>query len=326
MKNKGVALITVMLVVALAAILATQMLARLQLQLQRTTNINYNQQAYWYALGAEAFAQRVLLKAIEDEPDVTKLSQDWAQGETSYPVDFGQITGEIIDLQACLNLNALRVEKESNDPGTVKNPARDALKLLIADLSVEGIGEYEAAEMADALVDWLDADSSIVSPQGAEDNDYASKEFAYLPPNNFIAGLSELRLVEHFTLPVIEALKPYVCVLPNTERHEININTLTSEQSALLAALLDITQADAEQLISAREEDGYDKIEDFFATPEFGKLSVNDDLKKQLVVDSEYFKLKSSASFNDSFFAMSSVFKVEDNKKVHVVSRKIGKE
>ncbi|WP_239059077.1 hypothetical protein [Colwellia sp. Arc7-D] len=48
---KGVALITVMLIIALIAILATQMTARLQLQMQRTTNIGSNQQAYWYAMG-----------------------------------------------------------------------------------------------------------------------------------------------------------------------------------------------------------------------------------------------------------------------------------
>ena len=80
LKAKGVALITVMLVVALAAIIATQMLARLQLQIQRTTNINFNQQAYWYAMGAEAFAKRVLFTAFEGEKDLTHLGQIWAQG------------------------------------------------------------------------------------------------------------------------------------------------------------------------------------------------------------------------------------------------------
>ena len=71
-KQSGVALITVMLVVALAAILLTQITGRLQLQMQRTTNVGFNQQAYWYAMGAEAFAKRVLLSSFEE--DVNKLS------------------------------------------------------------------------------------------------------------------------------------------------------------------------------------------------------------------------------------------------------------
>ena len=59
--NRGVALITVLLIVALAAVLATEMTARLQLQMQRTNNITLNQQAYWYAMGAEAFAKTILI-------------------------------------------------------------------------------------------------------------------------------------------------------------------------------------------------------------------------------------------------------------------------
>ena len=84
--SKGVALITVMLIVALIAILATQMTARLQLQMQRTSNLASNQQAYWYAMGAEAFAKRILAQSFEDNEEVTHLGQMWAQGESTFPV------------------------------------------------------------------------------------------------------------------------------------------------------------------------------------------------------------------------------------------------
>jgi general secretion pathway protein K len=58
-KHQGVALITVMLIVALCAVIASQMTARLQVQLQRSAQVRFNQQAYWYAMGAEAFTKRV---------------------------------------------------------------------------------------------------------------------------------------------------------------------------------------------------------------------------------------------------------------------------
>ena len=106
-RQQGVALITVMLIVALASIIAAQMTTRLQTQMQRSTNISFNQQAYWYAMGAEAFTKRVLMKVLKDEPDVTHLEQIWAEGGSNYPVDFGEISGVISDLQSCLNLNAL---------------------------------------------------------------------------------------------------------------------------------------------------------------------------------------------------------------------------
>jgi general secretion pathway protein K len=325
--NRGVALITVLLIVALAAVLATQMTARLQLQMQRTNNITLNQQAYWYAMGAEAFAKTILINAFEDEKDVTHLEQIWAQGETSYPVDFGQITGEIFDMQACLNLNALRTNSNTTPSVLTKPPIQEAFKELIIALGVEGVSQFEAEYMTDALVDWLDKDSAIASAGGAEDNDYSAKEFPYLPANHYLASITELRLIEHFTVPVINKLKAYVCVLPNSNLHEINLNTIRSDQAELLQVLLDIPLADAEQALADRKGDGFKTVNDFFSLQVIAKnKKITDDQKKQFVVDSQYFKLKSIASFNNSFFALSTLMKVESNNNISVVSRTIGRE
>ena len=321
-RNKGVALITAILIVALASILATQMLARLQFQLQRATNITFNQQAYWYALGAEAFAQRLLIETFEDEQKVTHLGQDWAQGENTFPVDFGEITGEITDLQACLNLNALRAEVGQNET----NQAAEALKELIVVLNVEGIGEFEAQYMVDALTDWLDEDGTIVSAGGAEDSDYSAKEWPYLPANSYMASVGELRVIEHFTVPVINAIKPFVCVLPQSSAHKVNINTISEEHPELLQALLGISSAEASDLLSERKEEGYEKVEDFFTSAAFAKLKVSEQQKQQFVVDSEYFTLKAKASFNNSYFALKTVFEVNKNNQITVVSRTVGRD
>lgn len=359
-KQQGVALITVMLIVALAAVLASQMTARLQMQMIRATNINFNQQAYWYAMGAEAFGRRVLITAFEDEPDTTNLGQIWAQGETTYPVDFGRISGEISDLQACLNLNALRAtgnKGKNNNPlnksadnnndskdstgsdsknrasntrsnstgGKNKLPARLALEELITALNIDGVSSFEAEYMADALTDWLDENSAIASAGGAEDNDYASKEFPYLPANNFLSSVNELRIIEHFTVPVINALKPYVCILPNTELHAINVNTISSEQPELLQALLGGSLDDATQILSAREEDGFKDLSAFFAIPEMAKINLTEQQKKQFVVDSEYFTLKTTASFNNSYFVLNSIMHINKKQQIQVISRTVGK-
>lgn len=335
-KQSGVALITVLLIVSLAAILATEMSGRLQMQMQRSANVTFNQQAYWYAMGAEAFGTRVLAAVFKEEPDVTNLSQAWAQGETSYPVDFGQITGEIRDLQSCLNLNALRADVSATNPdgnadanggssnSTDKVIARRVLEDLIIALNIEDVGQFEAESMADALTDWLDADSSIESVGGAEDNDYSSLEFPYLPANNFLSSVEELRVVANFTAPVILALKPYVCVLPDTVLHKININTLNAEQPELLQALLGKSKDDAQKILSAREDSGYETAEDFLNSTDMLALSLDDERKEQFAVDSEYFTLQTTASFNESYFSLNSLMKVENNKIITVISRTIG--
>lgn len=326
-KNRGVALITVLLIVALAAVLATQMTGRLQLQMQRTNNITLNQQAYWYAMGAEAFAKTILISTFEDEPDVTHLEQMWAQGETSFPVDYGTITGEIFDMHACFNLNALRLEKTAQTNNAKKPALQTAFEELIISLGVEGVDQFEAEYMTDALVDWLDEDSAIASAGGAEDNDYSSKEFPYLAANHYLASLTELRLIEHFTVPVINKLKEVACVIPNSNLHEINLNTVSSEQAQLIKALLDIPLADIEQALSSRADDGFKKVGDFFKLQEIVKhKKITDEQKKQFVVKSQYFKLKSTASFNNSYFALSTLMKVENKNNISVVSRTIGRE
>jgi len=351
-KQRGVALITVMLIVALCVVIASQMTNRLQMQMQRSTNISFNQQAYWYAMGAEAFTKRVLITAFKEDEEVTHLGQVWAQGETTYPVDFGEITGEITDLQSCLNLNALRAPLGNNNSGSgsgsgsgsknttsssvnnqnnnsgasnQKVPARLALEMLIINLQLEGVAQFEAESMADALTDWLDEDSRISSAGGAEDDDYASREFPYLAANNYLANVNELRIVEHFTPAAINALKPYVCVLPASDVHKININTLNVEQPELLQALLGSTLDEAQQILSARGEEGFETIAEFYNLSEVTRLAISDDKKDQFVVDSEYFTLKASASFNSSYFAFNSVMKITNNKYIDVISRTIGR-
>ncbi|WP_448553736.1 type II secretion system minor pseudopilin GspK [Thalassotalea montiporae] len=323
---RGVALITVLLVVALAAILATEMSARLQVQLQRSANIQFNQQAYWYAMSAEALAKRVLQLDNEQDEDVTHLSQQWARGENTYPVDNGQITGAIYDLHACLNLNALRSEGTDNaGDGENKSPQRQTLERLLVKLNIEGVGDFEAEYMADALTDWLDEDDRLVSSGGAEDNDYAGREYPYFAANHYLASVSELRVIEHFTPAIIAAISPYVCVLPQNESHKININTLTDEQAILLSAMLDISQDEANNIIRARDEKGFDELAEFYNLPEVTQLNISEPLKQQFVVDSEYFTLKASAEFNSSYFNLTSILQVIDNEKVNVVSRTIGR-
>lgn len=342
-KQSGVALITVMLIVALCAVIASQMTARLQVQMQRSANITFNQQAYWYAMGAEAFTKRVLISIFQNDKDVTHLGQQWAEGESTYPVDFGEISGVITDLHGCLNLNALRAPLKNsssnsgnNNSGNNNNnrnngrnndkvPARIALEGLLMNLQLEDVSQFEADSMAAALTDWLDGDSGISGTGGAEDNDYAAKEFPYLAANNYLASVNELRIIEHFTPAVIEAIKPYVCVIPASDEHKININTIDEEHVALLQALLDSTEDEAQDILSARGEKGFGKINDFYNLPEVVKLNNFNDKKDQFVVDSEYFTLQTNASFNNSFFAMKSVMKVIDNKKIEVLSRTVGR-
>jgi general secretion pathway protein K len=329
-QQQGVALITVMLIVALASILAMQMTSRLQLQIQRVVNSQSNQQAYWYAMGAEAFVKRLLFEVKKKDEEVVHLGQHWAKGETTFPVDAGEITGKISDLQGCLNLNALRPasgsnNSGSNDPSKNKSLPRTAFEDLIVSFNLDGIGKFEAEYMGDALTDWLDEDSALVSAGGAEDNDYASREYPYLPANSFLASINELRVIEHFTIGVITKLKEVVCVIPNEGLHQINVNTISADYPELLQALLGgISRSDAEAIFDARPDNGWEKVDDFFALPEVSKIQDLDKYKPQFGVDSKYFKLNAKTAFNNSYFSLTSIMKIINKNQVVVVNRTMG--
>ena len=125
---------------------------------------------------------------------------------------------------------------------------------------------------------------------------------------------------------IIEELKPYVCVIPNSNLHQINVNTIDPDHSAILSALLDITDDVANDIISGRGEEGYQTIDDVFALPQLSAVQIEDEMKNQLVVDSEYFKLKTKTTFNDSYFFLNSIMKVEQNNQINIISRTIGRD
>ncbi|WP_068546222.1 type II secretion system minor pseudopilin GspK [Thalassotalea crassostreae] len=366
-KQTGVALITVMLVVAFAVVIATKMSGSLMFQLQRAENINSNQQAYWYAMGAEAFAKTVLTLSFKEKDDktVTHLGQPWASGETSFPVELGEISGEISDSQSCFNLNSLinsdpSMLKSNNELDTggdneddeqngnsgkgnnnnpppaendkpnskvIKNVAKQSFIELIILLNIDGVGQFEAESMAEALYDWLDEDSSIETAGGAEDDDYSAREFPYLAGNSKLASINELRLIEHFTPAAIFALKEHVCVIPNSADHKININTIDPEKPELLQALLGgVDQSVAEDIFSERGEKGFSNLSDFYSISAVSGLENFEQLKKQFVVDSSYFKLTTKTSFNDSYFSMNSIMKINKDETITVISRSIGAE
>ena len=159
-RSQGAALVIVLFIVALAAMLAVEMSANLMVQVQRSTNIQSHQQAKWYAFAAEELAIKAIKQTKKDDPDKIHLGQVWAQqGGVPYPVDNGTLSGTITDLQACLNLNALRTKPVQQTGSANKtNPAHKALLALLENIEDLPADESEEA-MADSVYDWLDEDS-----------------------------------------------------------------------------------------------------------------------------------------------------------------------
>ncbi len=120
---RGVALITVLLIVFMASVAAASLMTLQGFTLHRSTLLLNQQQARLYTLGAEQWAmallKRDLSNDLEQNERVDTLQEDWAMIPPSLPVEGGSINGRIEDLQGRFNLNnLLRTKKQ---PGTDKN-------------------------------------------------------------------------------------------------------------------------------------------------------------------------------------------------------------
>lgn len=322
-QQQGVALLTVLMIVAIVAVIAVAMSGRLQLQLQRQQNIQQQQQAFWYAMSAEAFSRVLLRRALQDESTV-HLGQDWAQQGASFMVEDGQIAGEIVDLASCFNLNALQQQPERTQSGRPQQTlAQRSFQRLLEQVAPELSmpAEYLTARISD----WLDEDSLLNTAGGAEQDDYASLQFPYYTANSLMVSESELRLMLDLTVADYQLLRPYICVIPQSNTLKLNVNTLTEDSAVLLSALLpELSLAQAQELILGRPEDGFSDIESFLQSSVLNGISVPEDVKSALTVTSGYFKLQATTAYLDSGFRLTVIFKREENNAIKVLARRFG--
>lgn len=294
----GAALITVLLIMAVAGYLASTMFNRAGLEQRRTANFLFQDQAYLYAQGAEEASIALLLddleRDIEDDNNNTGLPQDhveedWylLQGFQAFktfnmPDDGALVSLELIDLQGRFNLNDLRSDTAE---------ASIRFLALLTDLEVPADGD--PAEIVSNVRDWLDEDDQPLAFDG-EDLYYATLEMPYRTANNYMASVSELRLIKGLTEQDVKKLAPYVAVLP--EGTKTNINTVPEK---VLATYDGITSV--ETVIEGQAEGGFTEVST--ALDGFNKAPPQD----WFSVYSSYFLLEVKASLGNSTVVMSSV-------------------
>jgi general secretion pathway protein K len=313
-KQQGVALIIVLLIVAIVSVLATEMGGRLQLQIKRASNIKENNQAYWNAMGAEQYARKSIKQLIDENGKVIHLEQPWNQ-EFVYPIEGGGIQAQLVDMQSCFNLNALR----ETGAGSLIPERIAAFKRLLGFVE-PAIPSYNIDTLSGSLVDWLDEDDNL-SNLGAEDSEYESLQFPYVAANNYMVHKSELRLINGVEVPWLRELLKLVCVLPNDDLFSINVNTVSEENAAVVAAAARLSLSDAKSLLASRGSDGYPTIAAFLSEPSVQAQNLNADEKKWFEVTTAHFILHTKTKYNDATFAMQTLFKVDSSKNVIVIRR-----
>ena len=247
--QRGVALITAVMIVAIAAAVAAKIAFAHQIWFRQMENVGDRGATDLLRRGALHWASVALLEDAAQN-SIDHLGEPWAQGLPTLPVDGGAIHVSVEDAQGRFNLNNL---VQSN--GQPSAPDLQVFQRLLVTLKLDPL-------LANALLDWIDADRNVTSPGGAEDVDYLALKTPYRAANQPLTSVDELRLVRGFDAKTMQLLLPYVTVLPPGIRTTINLNTASP---VLLAALANLDLAWAERVAENRRNKPMNNVGEFTA-------------------------------------------------------------
>jgi len=268
-RNRGIALITAMLITALATMVAANLAWDNALDVRRTMVLLNRDQAIQVALGAESWIISILHQDLEDS-QTDHLAEIWATELPGLPIEGGEVFGAVQDLQGRFNVNNL-----IDQNGEVDEESLEQFRRLLLAIGLD-------QRFAGLAADWLDTDIDASFPDGAEDSIYTGMIPPYRTANQTLSSVSELAALEGMDKLTFNALEPHITALPG--RTNINVNTATG---AVLQSLDEnMTIADVENLIAEREAGGFTDVANSFSS------LVTPDVINKLDESTQYFQLK----------------------------------
>ena len=299
--QRGVAMITAMIIVTLAAIVATDLAWENALDVRRTKMLLYRDQGIQVALGAENWVASILRQDL-DANDTDHLGEIWASDLPPLPIDGGDVFGVIEDLQGRFNVNNL-----IDGDGEVHEESLEQFRRLLSSLELD-------PRFAGITADWLDPDLDAAFPDGAEDSIYTGVVPPYRAANQLLSSTSELAALEGMDKITFDTLSPHIVALPG--RTQVNVNTATP---FVLRSLDEkISPGDVESLLSEREGEGFTDVENAFSS------LVTPEVLTDLSDASNYFQLKVVVRIDTVRVTLYSVLRRGPRGNVSTILRSLG--
>ena len=309
-RQRGVALITAVLIVALATILAINVTFRGMVDQRRSTNLLAFDQGFEVALGAEAWAADFLRQDAQDSQQ-DHLGEVWAQSMPPLPIDegIGTVEGRLEDMQGRFNLNNLVFTD-----GTPNEQAIKQLERILAMVDVE-------PTWAAAIADWVDPDVDPGFPDGAEDSIYTGMDPPHLAANTPVTRASELMVLPEFGIDRYRRLQPFVTALPVGTK----LNVCTAP-GVVLDSLFESQRQfslNPQDLATRRKEACFPTLEDIRGALGQGDY---DQVKDTLAESSSYFRATVWVTIGTTQFTLYSLLARGGAGSVRPVLRSFGAE
>ena len=314
MKNdssqRGIALLTILVMVALATILAATIAKRQTNTSENTGYLMRQDQSLLYAKSAEAFFSELLIQDSDNGGNIDHLQENWAKPMPAFPVEDGFISGRLLDESGKFNLNNLL-----KADGSVDDSARRWFEKLLQRVGLP-------AELSQAVIDWQDADDETTGAMGAESNYYQGLDPSYLASNTRFHQVEELKLVRGFEGKNYDLIAPYVTALP--EATKINMNTAAPLLLASIDPKLDVKTLEQELKAKQAELTYFNSVEDLWKLNAFSGIEPQNKTDAAAWLDSKsnYFTAQIEVVLSERKRQFSSAMMRKD-KQVTVYSRSL---
>ena len=314
MKNdssqRGIALLTILVMVALATILAATIAKRQTNTSENTGYLMRQDQSLLYAKSAEAFFSELLIQDSDNGSSIDHLQENWAKPMPAFPVEDGFISGRLLDESGKFNLNNLL-----KADGSVDDSARRWFEKLLQRVGLP-------AELSQAVIDWQDANDETTGAMGAESNYYQGLDPSYLASNTRFHQVEELKLVRGFEGKNYDLIAPYVTALP--EATKINMNTAAPLLLASIDPKLDLKTLEQELKAKQAELAYFNSVEDLWKLNAFSGIEPQNKTDAAAWLDSKsnYFTAQIEVVLSERKRQFSSAMMRKD-KQVTVYSRSL---
>ncbi len=308
-RQRCVILISSLILVALAAIVATSLFFDTALAARRAAASFSMEQAVQLGAGGEALAAF----AIAEDKNSDDTDRDaWAQHYGPVEVENGvTLEAQISDEQGKFNLNTLLRKDGTPDPDAVKVLRR---LMELSDLEPKWVS---------LIIDWLDANGQPES-DGGEDSLYLSQTPAHRAGNLFLTSVSELQQLPGFTREMYLKLLPHVTALP-PDAQKINV---CMADGVVLDALFALSATNANYVQYSRltpEDLARSRANGCF--PRKNVIGASEPVISGRIDErTSYFRLQTWLSIGTAQFALYSLMYRDGSGKVRPILRTMGTE
>lgn len=283
--QRGVALLTILLLVVSITVVAGAMLASQKIAIRRS-GLLFDQNQLLQDINAGQQLAVTLVRADAKLNDTDSMQDIWAQPIPPYTLGGHSIGIELRDEGSRFNINNLYHN------GAVDTAALAVFQRLLTQLNLE-------PDIAIAVLDYQDADSEVYQDGGDESVVYAQQSNRGADknlPNQALLSIDQLAEVKGVNTEVLAALRPYITAVPYYL--PININTASP---VLLATLVEgATSQQMQSIVELRAKQAFSSIDDVWQLPILS--SVKEEQRKALTpllaVDSQAFMALITASDN----------------------------